>query len=313
MLAGLTAVIAAAAWYLHGHNIPVMEPAGQVGAKERNLILLGLMLSAIVVVPVYAMAIAIAVRYREENHKTKKVKYRPDWDHNRWYEAVWWGVPIIIIAILSVITWNSSHELDPYKKLSLSKKPLTIQVVAMDWKWLFIYPEQHIASVNMIEMPRNMPVNFYLTSDTVMNSFWIPQLGSQIYAMPGMITQLHLVADKTGSYYGSPANIAGKGFARMTFTAKAVSDSEFNNWLKMAAGSNKVLNEKNYQKLSKPSEDNPVAYYSNVDESLYNDLVMKYMMPMNNGPGFVSNLKISSSEPNPSTPMSPHEHKMGMQ
>jgi cytochrome o ubiquinol oxidase subunit 2 len=279
----IIAVLVLLSWYLRRHTVAVLSPAGEIAQKERNLIVVALLLSAIVVLPVFAMTIAIVLKYRESNHEKKYVQYTPDWDHNRWLESLWWGIPCVIILVLSVITWNSSHALDPYKPLVSNRQPLTVQVICMDWKWLFIYPQQHIASVNLVEMPVDTPVNFQITSDAVMNSFWIPQLGGQIYAMPGMVTQLHLMADRTGSFFGSPANIAGAGFARMDFSARSVSQADFNSWQQSAEASPNVLTMAAYHRLKKPSENNPVTYYSLAQNSLYNDVVMNYMMPAENG------------------------------
>lgn len=276
---GLLALVAIA-WYLHRTNIPVLEPAGLVGHKERALIIIAILLSVIVVVPVFTMTIIIAWRYRASN---TKAKYSPEWDHSRLFEGLWWGVPAAIITVLSVITWQSSHALDPYKALAATTKPLTVQVICLDWKWLFIYPNQNVASVNLVEMPVNTPVDFKITSDAVMNSFWIPQLGGQIYAMPGMSTQLHLVANKYGSFYGSPANIAGSGFSYMNFTAKAVSVQDFNKWVQSAKQSPRHLTQAAYNQLAKPSQSNPVVYYSIVQKDLFASTVLKYMMPAMNG------------------------------
>ena len=281
-LLGVIGVIALLVLYLHGHNIAVLEPAGPVAEKERNLIIIGVLLSAIVVIPVYIMTVAIAWRYRESN--TKAV-YKPDWDHSRLYETVWWGIPIVIISILSVIAWQSAHELDPFRSLDSKIQPLNVQVVSLDWKWLFIYPQQNIASVNLLGIPENTPINFEISSDTVMNSFWIPSLGGQIYAMPGMSTQLHLMANKIGTYYGSSANISGTGFASMVFSARAMTTTGFDNWVHTAQNSPVHLTMAAYSKLARPSEYNPVAYFSSVANSLYNTTVVKYMMPANQSPG----------------------------
>jgi cytochrome o ubiquinol oxidase subunit 2 len=243
--------------------------------RERRLIYIALLLSAIVVLPVYALAIAIVLRYRTGNTKAKK--YHPDWDRSWLLETVWWSIPIIIIGILSVITWQSSQELDPYRALASSAKPIPVQVVALDWKWLFIYPEQHVASVNMLEVPVLTPVDFTITSDSVMNSFWIPSLGSQIYAMPGMATQLHLMADKVGDYHGTPANISGKGFSEMTFSVRAVSGSSFNEWVRTTQKAPTHLDLPAYNNLAKPSTIRSPLYYSQPTNGLYNYIVMKYM------------------------------------
>lgn len=261
---------------LHNRNIPILNPAGIVALKERNLIIISTLIMLIVVIPVFALTIFISFKYGENNTKTA---YTPDWDHNSTLEILWWTIPCAIILTLSIIAWQSSHSLSPYKPLISNTKPITVQVVAMNWKWLFIYPKQNIASVNLIEFPKNTPIAFQLTSDTVMNSFWIPSLGGQIYAMPGMSTQLHLEASRIGKFYGSPANINGQGFARMTFAAKAVSQTDFTNWIKSVKQSPNHLNFIEYNKLAKPSENNPVSYYSSVDQNLYNRIIETFMIP----------------------------------
>jgi cytochrome o ubiquinol oxidase subunit 2 len=264
--------------YLGKVNIAVLQPAGVVGEKERNLIYISLLLAIIVVVPVFIMLFMFSWKYREGN---TKAKYQPDFDSNRKLEAIWWGVPFTIIFILSVITWNSSHDLDPLKQISSSAKPLNVQVVALQWKWLFIYPEQDIASVNFMQMPVNTPVNFEITSDAPMNSFWIPQLGGQIYAMSGMTTHLHLMAGKSGDFDGRSANISGKGFSKMTFTARASSNENFNDWVGKVKIANNQLNLNSYNELAKPSENNQVKYYSSVNSQLYDGIVSKYLAPTN--------------------------------
>jgi len=237
----------------------------------------------IVVLPTFAIAIFIVVRYRDRGDqpgKRRQPHYHPEFDHSRLFESIWWGIPIVIIGILSVVTWRSSHQLDPYKPLAAHHKTLTIQVISMDWKWLFIYPEQHIASVNLAVIPTDQPVDFMVTSDTVMNSFWVPGLGGQIYSMPGMITQLHEQANKPGDYLGSPANIAGHGFSRMDFTVRASSPASFAAWVKHAQQANRNLTTASYAELAKPSSDVPVQYYSPVEDGLFDTIVMNYMMPM---------------------------------
>ena len=271
-------VIVVLAVYVSHYTVDVLQPAGQIGYKERQLMIFGLLLSIIVVVPTFSLTIFIAWKYREGNTKPKK--YNPDWDRSRLFESIWWGIPIIIIGVLSVVAWRSAHALDPYKALASSRKPLTIQVVSLDWKWLFIYPDQHVASVNFAQIPLNTPVDFQITSDTVMNSFWVPSLGGQIYAMPGMGTQLHLMASKAGSYNGSSANISGSGFAGMTFTVRAGSRAAFDNWIGQARRSTQPLNTTTYKQLAKPSKYNPPSYYSSTQDNLYNDIMMTYMMPM---------------------------------
>lgn len=274
------AVIAVAVWYLRGVNIEVLNPKGVIGHKERGLMIFTLILGLAVIIPVFILTIFIANRYRETNVKTKaKAKYSPDWDKNYLAETIWWGIPIAIIVVLSVVTWISSHNLDPYKPLDSDKKQLTIQVVSLDWKWLFIYPEQNIATVNYAQFPVNTPIEFDITSDTVMNSFWIPQLGGQIYSMPGMSTKLHLNATSLGDYNGSSANISGQGFAGMKFIAKASSQTDFEAWVKTTKQSKNQLTSASYDKLAKPSKYVKPTYYSGVKKGLYDGIIIKYMMP----------------------------------
>lgn len=269
----LIAFIAVLTMLVYGNDIPVLNPQGEIADKERNLIIFGTILSLIVVLPVFTMTFVIAWKYRENN---KKAKYQPDWDHSRLFESIWWGVPLILITILSVVTWKSSHELDPFKPIQSAEKPVVIQVVALEWKWLFIYPEQGIATVNYVQFPKDTPVNFEITSDAPMNSFWIPSLGGQIYAMSGMVTKLHLMADQTGEYRGSSANISGRGFSGMKFIAEATSEASFQDWTQKVRNSAPGLDLELYSDLSKPSEDNPVKQYALVDKNLFEYITHKY-------------------------------------
>jgi cytochrome o ubiquinol oxidase subunit 2 len=190
---------------------------------------------------------------------------------------VWWGIPIVIIGILSVVTWTSSHDLDPYKKIDSTTKPITIRVIALQWKWLFLYPDQNIATVNEVRFPEKTPVNFELTADAPMNAFWIPNLGSQVYAMSGMTSKLSLEANSTGTYDGSSSNISGKGYAGMTFKAKSETKKDFDMWARNIAASDNHLTWSEYSKLAEPSENNQVTYYMLHDSDLYNKVIMKYM------------------------------------
>ncbi|HET7827770.1 MAG TPA: COX aromatic rich motif-containing protein, partial [Candidatus Saccharimonadales bacterium] len=216
-------------------------------------------------------------KYRANN---RKARYMPDWDGNRALELSWWAIPGVIILVLSIITWHSAHALDPFRPIESKVPPINIQVVSLDWKWLFIYPQQGIASLNFLQIPTNAPINFELTSDSVMNSFWLPALGGQIYTMPGMNTQLHLMATEAGSYRGSSANLSGRGFAGMDFTAQAGSEAQFEQWVKQAQRSAVSLSMPAYNQLAKPSRNNPPAQYSNVQPDLYNAIVAKYMGPV---------------------------------
>jgi cytochrome o ubiquinol oxidase subunit 2 len=268
-------VIVAAVLYLRSVNVEVLNPKGTIAHKQRDLIIFAASLSLFVVIPVYTLAFTFMIKYKETN---KNATYAPEWDGDKRLESIWWGIPITLILILSIVTWNSSHALDPFKPLNSTAKPLEVEVVALQWKWLFIYPEQHVATVNYAQIPIDRPVNFTITSDAPMNSFWIPQLGGQIYAMSGMSTQLHLMATEVGSYNGSSANISGAGFAGMTFKMNATNQSEFDNWVTWAHQSQDFLNTESYAILAQPSENNWPATYAPVDPGLYDTIIAKYML-----------------------------------
>lgn len=254
----------------------MIDTKGTIADKELDLMIFTLILAGVVVIPVFAMTIAIAWRYRESN---TKAKYKPDWGTNHLAEVIWWGIPIILISILAVVTWQSTHNLDPYKPLAQHEKSIKVQVVSLDWKWLFIYPEYGIATVNYMQFPTDTSVNFDLTSDTVMSSFWIPQLSGQLYAMPGMTNKLHIDAHEPGDFKGSSANITGEGFAGMRFTARASSQADFDKWVASVKQSDKNLDMPTYKKLYEKSIDHPVTLYGSVAKSLYDTIVMNYMMP----------------------------------
>lgn len=262
----------------HTRSIAILNPQGLIAQKQRNLIVLTSVMSLFIIIPVFFMAFYFAWKYREGNDEG--VKYQPDWDHSVVAETIWWAVPTIMILILAGITWKSSHDLDPFRSISSKTPELTIQVVALDWKWLFIYPDQQIASVNYVQFPQKTPVRFEITSDAPMNSFWIPRLGGQIYAMTGMSTHLNLMASNTGSYRGSSANISGRGFAGMHFIAKSTSQADFENWVNSAKSASDVLSADQYGRLAQPSVNNPIKLYSGVDKHLYDTIVMKYMTPI---------------------------------
>ena len=260
-----------AALLLSGCQWAVLDPKGPIGLQERSIILTATVLMLIVVVPVIALILAFAWRYRASN---AKAEYRPNWAHSGRIEAVVWLIPCIIIAALGVITWRSSHALDPYRPLTSKVKPIRIDAVALDWKWLFIYPDQKVATVNEVAFPANVPVEFHITSATVMNAFFIPQLGSQIYAMAGMQTQLHLLASEPGTYQGLSSNYSGDGFSGMTFKAVALPSRQgFDAWLAKVRASRQTLGATAYEQLAMPSESNPVEYYSQVQSNLFADIL----------------------------------------
>lgn len=262
--------------YISTHNLAVFNPKGSIAFEERKLIFITLLLSTLVVLPVFGLTIYISWKYREGN---KKAKYSPHWDHDPKLEFAWWAIPIVIISILAVVTWQYSHSLDPFRPLQSSKQPLHVQVIALQWRWLFIYPDLNVAAVGTMPIPVNRPINMHITSDAPMNSIWIPQLAGQIYAMSGMSTKLHLDAHKPGIYKGVSANISGEGFAGMTFTVPATNSQDFNSWVKKAKKSNNQLTYAKYTELAKPSTDRQVILYSTVDNNLYDKVIMKYMNP----------------------------------
>ncbi len=274
------AVTLAFAAFLGGCRMTVLDPKGQVGADEKTLIIVATLLMLLVVLPVIGMTLYFAWKYRASN---TQATYAPNWSHSNRIEAAVWGVPCAIILVLAVITWKTSHSLDPFKPLDVAEgaaagpKPIEVEVVALDWKWLFIYPEQHVASVNELAFPAGTPVHFKITSDSVMNAFFIPQLGSQVYAMAGMQTHVNLVADTPGAYQGMSANFSGPGFSDMKFTAKVTSQADFDAWVKAAQASRRPLSFDAYNELSKPSEKAGVAYYGSVEPVLYATVLDKYM------------------------------------
>ncbi|MCH1929898.1 ubiquinol oxidase subunit II [Shewanella sp. A25] len=269
------AAFAAIALMLAGCEGGVLDPKGQIGVDEKNLIIISTLLMLIVVIPVIFMTLYFAWKFREGRENEV---FAPKWAHSTAIESVVWIVPIVIVAILGVITWESTQRLDPYKPLEHDATPITVEVVSMDWKWLFIYPEQGVASVNELAFPVDVPVNFKITSDTAMNSFFIPQLGSQIYSMAGMTTKLHLIANEPGTYKGISANYSGAGFAGMKFNAIATAThEEFDAWVAKAKQQGNTLDSATYPALAEKSENNPVEYFSTVSDGMFNQIVMQYM------------------------------------
>ncbi len=273
---GTLIALALLTYYMTTNEIAVLEPQGWIGEKERSIIVTCTLLMLIVVVPVFILTAYFGVKYREKN---KKAKYSPEHEHNHIAECFWWGVPLIIIAIISVITWKSSHELNPFRPLKSETKPLKIQVVALNWKWLFIYPEQGIATVNAIQFPEQVPLNFEITADAPMNNFWIPKLGGMIMAMPGMRSKLHLIANSSGEFEGSSSQISGRGFSGMMFKARATSREEFDQWVAEVKSGGRVLNLDEYKRLAMPSEYVPPAYYGLEASNLFDWVMMQYHTP----------------------------------
>lgn len=262
--------------YFLRDKIDILFPSGSIAEKQRNLLFLIQALMLLVILPVYILTFIFSWKYRADN---KNAAYDPDLVDNTIAEYIWWGLPLVMVIIAGYITWVKTHELDPYRPIASDKKALQIEVVALQWKWLFIYPEEKIATVNYLQIPVNTPIHFLITADAPMNSFWIPDLGGQIYAMPGMRTELNLIANKAGESRGSSANISGEGFAGMHFITKADTEEHFQEWVKSVRQSHNELDFKQYQELAAPSQNVPVEKYRLKDPNLFNQVMMKFMHP----------------------------------
>lgn len=279
----ITLATLALAWFvlmLSRQNFFVLESKGVIAEQQRDLLLFTAALSLVVVLPVFALTFHIVRKYRvrqDGSQRAKKSDYAPDLEGNTKLETLWWTIPSAIIIVLSVITWQTSHSLDPYKPLAAKQDQMTIEVVALQWKWLFIYPDENVASVNELKLPVGKPVNFRITSDAPMNAFWIPQLGGQVYAMSGMTSQLHLQADEAGTYRGVSSNISGEGFAKMHFNAEAMSDADFRSWVSKAKTETRSLNQETYASLRLPAVAEGPRTYGTVDPELYGSIIAKYM------------------------------------
>ncbi|MEK3884098.1 ubiquinol oxidase subunit II [Paenibacillus sp. PL2-23] len=252
----------------------VLDPKGPIGESQKDLIIITTLLCAIIIVPVLILTAVIVWRYRDR--PGRKAKYAPEWEHNTKLEVTWWSIPIVIIVILAGVTVYYTYKLEPSKPIASEKAPITIQVTSMDWKWLFKYPGENIATVNYVKFPEDTPIRFQLTSDTAMNSFWIPQLGGQLYSMSGMAMTLYLQADEQGTYYGSGANFNGMDFAQMTFDADAVSQEEYEAWVQEVKSSAPALTMNVYEELTEPGPSN-VQLFSSFPEGLFEHIVTQYV------------------------------------
>jgi cytochrome o ubiquinol oxidase subunit 2 len=250
-----------------------VEPRGPVESRELTLIVLTFGSMLIVLIPVLLMTVGFAWRYRASN--TQAV-YAPEWASSSRVEWAVWLIPALIVLVLSILTWTYTHRLDPTKPIDPGVAPLRVQVIALDWKWLFIYPDQGVAVVNQLAMPVDRPVAFELTSATVMNSFFIPQLGGQIYAMAGMKTQLHLLADQPGTYYGENTQYSGRGFPYQHFEVLALSQQKFGGWLEKVRESPILLDPARFTEIERPSIRHPVTYYSSIAPGLFDQVIARF-------------------------------------
>ncbi|PZQ11947.1 MAG: ubiquinol oxidase subunit II [Ancylobacter novellus] len=260
---------------LAGCEMVVMQPSGDIAAQQRDLVVVSTLLMLVIIVPVIALTLLFAWRYRSSN---RAAKYDPDWHHSTSLEVVIWAAPLVIIIALGAITWVSTHLLDPYRPLGRidaqrpidkSVEPLEVQAVALDWKWLFFYPQYGVATLNEMAAPVDRPISFKLTSSSVMNSFYVPALAGMIYAMPSMETKLHAVINKAGDFEGFSANYSGAGFSNMRFRFHGLDEAGFEAWIKQARDAGATLDRAGYVELEHPSVADPVRRWSSVETGLY--------------------------------------------
>ncbi len=268
--------LAATAFFLTGCEAVVLQPSGDIAAQQRDLLVWSTLLMLLVILPVMYLTVHFAWKYRASN---TKAEYDPEWDHSTKLELVIWACPLLIIICLGAMTWLGTHLLDPYRPLGRldehrlvaeGVKPLEVQVVALDWKWLFIYPEYGIATVNEMAAPVDRPISFKLTASSVMNAFYIPALAGMIYTMPGMETKLHAVINRAGIYDGFSANYSGDGFSHMKFKFAGMDTAGFEAWVQKVRGTATYLDRELYlSRLEIPTENEPVAYFGSVEPMLY--------------------------------------------
>ena len=256
----------------------LLDPKGPVAEQQQWLIIVSFAIMLIVVIPVLIMSVWFPYKYRSGNTKEE---YLPNWEHSNKIELVVWTVPILIITALGILTYITSHSLDPRKPIESDQPTMVVQVVAMDWKWLFIYPEYGIATVNEMAMVVDQPVEFLITSDATMNSFFIPNLGSMIYAMSGMENRLHLMASEAGTYKGMSTNYSGFGFSGMKFNAIASDKTQFDAWVAKVKDSPKVLTDDVFKALQVKSRDVKPLYFNNPNPLLFSDIIEHYTGGLN--------------------------------
>jgi cytochrome o ubiquinol oxidase subunit 2 len=257
----------------------VLDPQGPIGAADAKILLNALAIMLVIVVPTIIATLVFGWWFRASN---TQARYRPDFVYSGSIELVVWGIPILVIMFLGGVIWIGSHDLDPYKPITSPHKPTEVQVVSLDWKWLFIYPDEGMASVNELVVPAGVPVHFSLTSASVMNMFFVPQLGSMIATMNGMVTQLHLAADKPGEFYGQSAQFSGDGFSDMNFIVRAVPQDAFAQWVATARQTGPALDRTSYVALSQQSRNVRPFTYRTIDPTLFNAVVTQQLPP---GPG----------------------------
>lgn len=279
-LIGILAIILAViviAFVLRSEQALLIHPKGIIAQNELELIIVNILLMLLIIIPTYILLFAVVWKYCV---KKEKAKYDPDHTYGPFGELMMWGFPSIIVAVMALVTWEATHHLDPYKPIDSENKPLAIQVVALNWKWLFIYPELGIATLNYFFIPERTPIHLRLTADaSPMNSFWIPQLSGQIYAMTGMSTQLNLMANGPGEYVGRAVEINGEGYADMTFSVKSTTTKDFEEWVAQVKRSPFHLTKDTYGDLIKPAVNKSIILFSDVEKDLYQTIIDSYMYP----------------------------------
>jgi cytochrome o ubiquinol oxidase subunit 2 len=261
-------ITSAAAW-LASCDEGVLDPHGPVGKAERMILYDATAIMLAVVIPVIVLTLVFAWWFRARN---RSAHYRPDWEYSGRIEMIIWCIPALVILFLGGIAWTGSHDLDPPAPLAESTAPLDIEVISLDWRWLFIYPQAGVASVNRLVVPAGVPLRFRLTSTTVMNSFFVPQLGSQIYTMPNMVTRLNLQADQPGTFEGLSAQFSGDGFSDMRFDLVATDAEAFQDWIKTTKTRGGILDANTFEELVRPAEADGVQTYAQVNEGLFDSV-----------------------------------------
>jgi len=254
----------------------ILDPQGPIGAAEKTILIDSLTIMLAIVLPTIVTIFAVAVWFRASNVRAHRW---PDWEYSGRIELVVWSVPALTVILLGGVAWIGSHRLDPAKPIEGASKPLTIQAVSLDWKWLFIYPDQEVATINTLTVPAGVPLRFELTSSSVMNVFFIPQFGSMIYTMNGMATQLNLRADRPGTFGGLSAHFSGDGFSDMHFDVHVVPSEQFSKWAQDASRAEKSLDELSYGEIAKPSMKSQPAVYRLADPQLFNSVVTQKLPP----------------------------------
>ena len=251
----------------------VLDPKGPIALAQRDLLFDAFFVMMLVVVPVIVLTLLFAWRYRASN---TKATYAPKWAESVRIDTFVWVIPALIVIAVAVLVWRSTHKLDPYRPIASAVPPLEVQVVAQDWKWLFIYPEQGIAVVNQLAFPNGRPVSLRITSDTVMNSFYVPQLAGQIYAMAGMQTRLQMLADQPGTFVGRNSQYSGGGYSQQHFEVQAMTPADFDAWVARVKQGGARLDATSYAALAAKSRANPITYYSTVEPQLFDSIIDNY-------------------------------------